>query len=527
MGMNIMTQGLRLAAGHALPRILFGWTRTPIRGIATGAMITALVQSSSAVTVATLGFVNAGLIGLAQASTVIYGANLGTTMTSWLVALLGFKVNLKLLALPLIGAGMLLRLGGGESRRAGFGEALAGFALFFLGIDLLVSGFGDIGENFQLALLSQPGLIALLAAVVSGFVLTALVQSSSAATAVALTATAGGLISINNAAAMVIGANLGTTTTAVLAALSATANARRAASVHVLFNIVAGIVALMLLPGLLFLLQTAWSLTGAAPEPATFLALFHTLFNVVGVIIMVPLTGRILLALERRFVSAEESEAIPRFLDSNTLQTPMLAINALYRELERMGAMVRKAARAVISSEHPDRAALSRERFSIDSLADACWKFVADLQRTRLPEAMHDSLVAGSRVARYYVEICDFADSITESLEQDTPSEVPEELAEAIDTFKLKILVVVDGLVPEMTASSAVDVEVEIRALKSEYQLLKTQFLKLGSTGSLSVRRMVRELEILSEMRRMAETGLKASHYLLLLKRSCTETVTI
>lgn len=523
LGMNIMTQGLRLAAGRALPRILHGWTRTPLRGVATGTLITALVQSSSAVTVATLGFVNAGLVGLAQASAVIYGANLGTTMTSWIVALLGFKVNLKLLALWLVAVGMLLRLGGGESRRSGFGEALAGFALFFLGIDLLISGFGDIGASFEPELLTGTGLPVLLASVAAGFLLTALVQSSSAATAVALTATAGGLMSIENAAGMVIGANLGTTTTAMLAAISATPNARRAASVHVIFNIVAALAALALLPLLLYLLRLAWALFGAVPEPATFLALFHTLFNLIGIAIMLPLTSRLLVYVEKRFVSAEETAGRPRYLDRNTLQTPMLAINALYRELHRTGLMVAGSAHSVISSETPDLGMLAKERFSIDSLTDACAEFLSELQKSRLPEELHDSLLSVARVNRYQVEIADFADDIAERIQDDTPSELPEDLEQAIDSFKLQVIEAIDELQSKSPALDTEDVKLRIRGLKSEYQLVKTRFLKLGSGDGLSVRRVVRELEILSEMRRLGETALKAALHLGIVRQSCLE----
>lgn len=520
LGMHIMTPGLRNAAGHALPRMLHGWTRTPLRGVATGALITSLVQSSSAVTVATVGFVNAGLISISQASMVVYGANVGTTMTSWLVALLGFKVNLKLLALPLVGIGMLLRMGGGESRRTGFGEALAGFALFFLGIDVLVGTFGQIGEDMQLEVLTNSGLVPAVAAVAIGFAMTALTQSSSAATAVTLTATAGGLVSVDNAAAMVIGANLGTTSTAVLAALAATPNARRVASVHVLFNLVTGIVALALLPALLFVLRHGYELTGSEPAPATLLAMFHTVFNVLGVVIMLPLTGPMLKILARRFVSAEENEARPRFLDRNTLQTPLLAINALSMELERVGDRVRRMATSLISSEAPERAPLGRDRFIVESLVDACGTFIDELQRGRLPERIHDQLPNGLRITRYYMAIIDLLEDIVTAMEQGLTAELPESAAGVVNGFKIRVLNVLDTLDAGRTPIGVEEVDAEIRRLKSEYQLVKTKILQASVEGGISVRRVVRELEILSDMRRVAEQAIKAASYLSSLAQS-------
>ncbi|MDP1555915.1 MAG: Na/Pi symporter, partial [Hyphomonas sp.] len=145
LGMNLLTDGLKLAAGDGLRAILRRWTGTPIRGLSAGAMLTGLVQSSSAVTVATIGFVNAGLLTLNQAVWVIFGANIGTTMTGWLVSLIGLKIDVGAMALPFIGIGMLGRLVTAHRPRAsGIGQAVAGFGLFFLGIGILKDGFGEL-----------------------------------------------------------------------------------------------------------------------------------------------------------------------------------------------------------------------------------------------------------------------------------------------------------------------------------------------------------------------------------------------
>ena len=239
LGMRFMTQGLRMAAGRALRNILGKWTRTVFRGILSGFLITALVQSSSAVTVAVIGFVNAGLMSLSQTVGMIYGSNVGTTVTGWIVAAVGLDVNIKALALPLIGLGAVLRLIGENDRRAHLGDALAGFGLFFLGIEVLQSSFMGIGKSVSLDA-GGGGILGVTIFLGIGFGLTTLMQSSSAAMAVVLTACAGGLVPLTSAAGAVIGTNIGTTSTAALSAIGATANARKVAWVHVIFNLVTG-----------------------------------------------------------------------------------------------------------------------------------------------------------------------------------------------------------------------------------------------------------------------------------------------
>ncbi|MBU4045114.1 MAG: Na/Pi symporter, partial [Gammaproteobacteria bacterium] len=335
LGMSLMTDGLKLAAGPALGRILTYSTKTRIRGLASGALLTAMVQSSSAVTVAAIGFVNAGLLTLGQSLWVLFGSNIGTTMTGWLVALVGLKFKIDLLALPLIGIGMALRLTGEHSRRGATGLALAGFGVLFLGIDMLQTAFSGFTSDFSLS--EFDGVTGLLLMVLSGLLMTVLMQSSSASLTIVLTAAQGGLISIESAAAAVIGANIGTTVTALIAAIGATPNAKRAASAHVLFNVLTGIVALLMLPLLVALIAELRDLLQLDSAPAAFLALFHTVFNLMGVLLMWPLVDRLTHFLERRFRTTEEDEARPQHLDANVLGVPTLALDALHQEVRRMG----------------------------------------------------------------------------------------------------------------------------------------------------------------------------------------------
>ncbi|MEJ2651807.1 MAG: Na/Pi symporter [Gammaproteobacteria bacterium] len=374
MGMWLLSEGLKLAGGHALRIILSHWTGTPLRGLLSGVFITSLVQSSSAVTVATIGFVNAGLISLQRAVRVIYGSNIGTTVTGWLVAFVGLQFDIKVFALPLIGIGMLLRISGGGTRRAASGTALAGFGLFFVGIDFLRLAFAGLSQHVPLGAALNGGAGGLALAFVAGVLITVLMQSSSAAMAITLTAAAGGALPVAAAAAMVIGTNIGTTSTAVLAALGATPNARRVAAAHVAFNIITALAAFVLLPLLLWILKGFEGVLGSSGAPAVDLALFHTVFNVLGVSLMWPVSTRLVDFLERRFRSREEDEAQPRFLDRNIVTTPFLAIHALAMELERMGGIALRIAKSAMNTETTVDPRLEADSRVLDRLVISAWR---------------------------------------------------------------------------------------------------------------------------------------------------------
>ncbi|MEQ8952802.1 MAG: Na/Pi symporter, partial [Gammaproteobacteria bacterium] len=317
LAVGMITDGLKMAAGSSLRAILGRWTRSPARGIATGFTITAIVQSSSAITVATIGFVNAGILTLNQALGIVFGANIGTTVTGWLVAIIGFEINISALALPLIGIGMALRLTGGNSRRGAIGTALAGFGLFFIGIQVLKDAFEGIVATMDVQRFTLEGVRGLLICLALGFIMTVLTQSSSAAIAIILTAATGGLLGIYAAGAMVIGANVGTTSTAVLSVIGATANAKRVAGAHLVFNGVTAVVALLLLPLMFYLVNGIARLLNIEPVPAVSLALFHTIFNVLGVVLMLPFIGKLSAMLQKRFTTQEEVLGRARFLDKN------------------------------------------------------------------------------------------------------------------------------------------------------------------------------------------------------------------
>lgn len=501
LGMGLMTDGLRLAAGPALERILGHSTRTRVRGLASGILVTALVQSSSAVTVAAIGFVNAGLLNLSQAIWVLFGANVGTTMTGWLVALVGLKFNIEALALPLIGIGMILRLTGEGSRRGAAGMALAGFGVLFLGIDMLKETFSGLSADFKLPAGDSAGDILLQLGI--GILLTVLMQSSSAALAIALTAAQGGLLTAQGAAAVVIGANIGTTVTALIAALGATPNAKRAAAAHILFNLLTGIVALLLLPWLIGFLTVVREWLGLDSAPAAQLALFHTVFNVLGVILIWPVAAHMTQYLEARFKSVEEDEGRPRHLDKTVLAVPALALDALEREVRHMGGIAMATVRAAAVESRGQ--SMVREKAIVARLNQAIADFVVQLNRAGMPSDSAQRLPEILRLARYYEAAAELA---AEAAAARGEGEAP--LREA-EEFRHAALALLDlcGNISESTETTRIAMARE--GMEASYQNLKARLLEAGAQDHLPVITMDAQLRAASSLRRALDQVAKAA----------------
>jgi len=312
LGMGLMTEALRSLGGNRLRRFLLRFTRSPWSGAATGAIGTALVQSSTATTVATVGFVSAGLLSFQAALGIILGANVGSTGLGWLVALLGIKLNLARLMLPLVLVGAALRLLA-RRRQALIGQALAGFALLFVGLGALqqaMAGQGLLLDPGRFDPASTGGRLQLL---LLGLLSTVITHSSGAGVASTLAAMAAGAVALPQACALVIGMDLGTTVTALMASLGANLSARRTAAAHVLFNLLTAVAAFLLLPTYLQLLQRAWPAL-ADRDPAFALTAFHTGFNLVGVLLVLPFTAAFA-ALIRWLVRPEPGRPIDELAD--------------------------------------------------------------------------------------------------------------------------------------------------------------------------------------------------------------------
>ncbi len=332
LGVVIMTQGLRGVAGPTLHRLLGRFTRSPASGALTGALSTAVLQSSSATTVAAVGFVGAGLLSFPQALGVIFGANLGTTVTGWLVAVLGFKLQLGQAVLPLILLGILLHLF--APRRAGqAGLALAGFGLIFVGISAMQAGMSGLEGQISFAGFAGDTLWGRLRLLLLGAVITLITQSSSAGVAAAITAVYTGTLEFEQAAAMVIGMDVGTTATALLATVGGSVEARRTGLSHVVYNLFTAVLALVLLTPYSLMLEY-WSPGLVERDPELALVGFHSGFNLLSVLLILPWTGPFARLIEW-LVPQRRAELLAR-LDPRLLREPPIALEAALASLSEV-----------------------------------------------------------------------------------------------------------------------------------------------------------------------------------------------
>lgn len=382
-GMNLMSAGLQKAAGSKMRNFLTAMTSNPFKGVLSGLGITTVIQSSSATTVMTVGFVNAGLLTLSQAVGVIMGANIGTTVTAWLVSLLGFKADISLFAVPLMAVGFILSLAKSDKRRH-ISELIVGFSLLFLGLSLMKESVPDLRETPEVLSFIQNwtsyGFGSVLIFLVFGSVLTLVLQSSSATMALTLIMVNMGWIPFEMGAAMVLGENIGTTITANIAAAVGNANARRAALAHTLFNVFGVCWALILFRPFLTLVGATigWmglpnpmeidnSMTMTADESISTLygiSMLHTLFNLFNTMILiwfVNLIVRIVTTVIKDKKSAEEDSVKLKFIDAGPLSTAELAVGQARSEVihfaeisRRIVEFVRRAVNAKSDKEFED-----------------------------------------------------------------------------------------------------------------------------------------------------------------------------
>lgn len=510
LGMRMMTDGLKVAAGNALRSILDAWTRTAARGLLAGILITAIVQSSSAATVATVGFVNAGLMTLTQAIWVVFGMNVGTTMTGWLVALVGVKIDVGALALPLLGVGMLARiLAGANVRRAGIGETLAGFGAFFLGVGVLQGAFADLAPRLAEWPLESLGAVATPAFVGLGFLLTVLTQSSSASIAIVLTATAGGAAPLPLAAAAVIGANVGTTSTALFATFGATSPAKRVATAHIVFNLMTGAVALLALPLLLAASVRAMDWIGGNSDAAATLAAFHTLFNLLGVLLMWPLAAWLVRFLSHRFVSLDEEIGRTAHLDATLADVPALALRALALELHRMAtttfALAERRVRGVVAPSEG-----SRQQSGIMKLGSTVRHFIVRMSAGALPEDVAAALPDLMRGSQHLEDLASESARVAEP----GPGRVTAPREDASVSATQVDWAAVNEAVLATLALDADDNTETLAALDARvvaaYDRLKADRLRDGALGRMQVSVMENELLRARQLRRIADAALNA-----------------
>jgi phosphate:Na+ symporter len=392
-----------------------------LRGAFWGGIATLIVQSSSATTMTTIGLVSAGLLTFPQGLGLVFGANVGTTGTGWLVALIGVRVSLTAAALPMVFVGALIKLLG-RGRVSAAGAALAGFALVLFGLTTLQQGMGGLAERLHPADLPAvlapgggwwSGLLGVLALVVLGLVMTAVMQSSTAAIAVTLSAHYAGAVGLDQGCALIIGQNIGTATSSAMAAIGASTTAKRLALAYVLFKLIAAVIALVLFPVVTPLLIRASS----AIDGVTLLAGYHTAYNVVGVLVLLPLIGPFTRVVER--ILPERGSPLTRCLDPAALATPIAAVEAVRRTVARALMVICGSLDAVLlpagrrETVHP-----AKDATSVVQAADALRQaqvFLSDVsgppesydEQRRLTSTLH-ALEHASRLAETAGEDAEF-----------------------------------------------------------------------------------------------------------------------
>ena len=349
-GMKIMSEGLQKFAGDRLRNILTAMTTNRVTGVLTGVLITALIQSSSATTVMVVSFVNAGLLSLSQSIGVIMGANIGTTVTAWIISALGFKVDMAAMSLPLLAVGIPL-LFSGKSNRKSVGEFIFGFSFLFMGLSLLKANAPDLGKNPEMLSFVQNytdmGFASVILFVLIGTVLTMIVQASAATMAITLIMCANGWISFELGAALVLGENIGTTITANLAALTGNTQSRRAAMAHLVFNIFGVIWVLCLFKpvtmGVSWFVEDIMKTVDPAVAVSFKLSAFHTAFNICNVLILIWFVKFIEKTVCKIIPQKEtEEEYRLRYITGGLLSTAELSIVQARKEINLFAERMRR-----------------------------------------------------------------------------------------------------------------------------------------------------------------------------------------
>ena len=328
-GMHLLEESVKSLSGKTFRRMIRQYTNGTLRAIGSGSLVTAVLQSSSAVSLMVLAFVGAGVLSMENALGVMMGSNIGTTFTAWIVATLGFKTKIESFALPLMGIGGVgLIFLSSYAKLFQSSKLLIGFGLLFLGLDYMKLSVEGLAQSFNLDQISGYGLWLYL---LVGIIITALMQSSSASIAIVLTGLNSQLITFNMGVAMVIGANVGTTITVLLGSIGAVQSKKRVGLSHVIFNVVTAVVAFSSLPALVWCIELFFDINS---NNVMGLALFHTLFNTLGVVIFLPFVGLLSRILFRLF--PEHKAILTLYIDKTPPAVPDAATMALKKEVHHL-----------------------------------------------------------------------------------------------------------------------------------------------------------------------------------------------
>lgn len=424
-GMQIMAQGLENAAGSKMKSLLEALTRNKLMGVMLGALITAVIQSSSATTVMVVGFVNAGIMNLSQAMGVIMGANIGTTVTGWLVSSVEWAEFLSPsnLAPIAIMAGVIVMLTGSRRSTKDLSSIIIGFGLLFVGITTMSSAVAPLQEseafrNIFVTLGHNPFL-----GIIAGALVTAIIQSSSASVGILQSLAAAGLVPFNAAVYIIMGQNIGTCVTAIMSSIGAKKNAKTAAIMHLLFNIIGTIIFSIIA---IVMFKVIFVEAGAGLITQTQISTVHTIFNIGTTILLFPFSdGIIKLArkLEKEDESTEDESRV--LLDDRMLETPGIALQSALSEVNRMGNIVLrtmdKAKDVIFTKDYQKILEIKEEENTVDRLCSGITNYVVKLSSLALNEKEHHEVASIlqilsdiERVSDYCENISEFAETLTE-----------------------------------------------------------------------------------------------------------------
>ncbi|MBR1737538.1 MAG: Na/Pi cotransporter family protein [Firmicutes bacterium] len=428
-GMHIMASGLQKAAGNRLKKILGILTKNKFTGVLIGAFVTAIMQSSSSTTVMVVGFVNAGLMTLSQSVGIIMGANVGTTITSWIVSSREWAtfLNPEFIA-PIavcIGAGMLLLSKG--RRKKLIGEIIVGFGLLFMGIGLMGSSVEPLsGSPVLKEMFEKMGRNPFLGLLV-GTCVTALIQSSAASVGILQSLAISGLVTWNSAIYIIMGQNIGTCVTALLSSIGASKTAKGAAYIHLLFNVIGSVLFSIIA---YILLEYVVVGLGEGTITATQISLAHTVFNIANTIILYPFSGVLVRISEfmcKQGKNTEEDEAQPSHLDDRILETPAFAIENCIKEIVRLGNMSLKnlklATQALETRNKENIEKVLKREANIDSLQQSITQYLVKLCNMDISEEENEVITSLFHTVNDYERIGDHSENIVELAEfMDTES---------------------------------------------------------------------------------------------------------
>ena len=488
-GMQIMAQGLENAAGNRMKSLLEVLTKNKMMGVLLGAVITAVIQRSSATTVMVVGFVNAGIMNLTQAMGVIMGANIGTTVTGWLVSSVEWAKVLSpsTLAPIAIMVGVVIMLIGKRRSSKEVASIIVGFGLLFVGITTMSSAVAPLQDsegfrNIFVTLGSNP-----LLGILAGTLVTAIIQSSSASVGILQSLAAAGLVPFSAAIYIIMGQNIGTCITAILSSLGAKKNAKTAALMHLLFNVIGTVIFSV---GAILYFEVLNTDIGAGVITQTQISMVHTAFNIGTTVLLFPVSNWIIkLAKKIGRVEEDEQDRSRVLLDDRILETPAIALQSVVNEVERMGQIVlesMEAAKTVLFTQKEEEIQfLKEEESTVDRLSAGITNYAIKLSSLQISEKEHQSVAHLLQIVSDMERISDYCENISEFAETLYEKKVSfsdvgkEQIKEMLDVCTDSYRYALDSLVEQSKEKAFRVIEKETQADDLEISLRSKHIKRL------------------------------------------------